>query len=110
MTPQSGEPRYAVVSAIGKLKRMANARKAHAAKNFPNTADSVVIGRVNKSSTVPVRFSSDHKRMPAAGIRKRNSHGCQKKNVSRLATPPLKKPLTKKARPTLAIKKTTRKT
>jgi hypothetical protein len=54
---------------------MASARKAQAARYLPSTAWRVVTGRVKSSSIVPVRFSSDQRRMPAAGMRKRNSQG-----------------------------------
>src|SRR2546423_460319 len=81
-----------MVIASGKLSSTASPRKAQAARNFPRTASSVVMGSVKISSTVPERFSSDQRRMPTAGTRKRKNHGKNMKYRSRLATPALNNP------------------
>jgi len=45
--------------------------KAHAARNLPTTADVTEIGKVIKSSIVPLFCSSAHSRIEMAGNRKR---------------------------------------
>jgi hypothetical protein len=61
------------------------AMKAQAAKNFARTALVVDIGNVKRSSILPERFSSDHRRMPVAGMKKRNVQGRNVHSVFRLA-------------------------
>src|SRR2546426_2589169 len=67
-------------------------RNSHEARNLPTIACQAAIGIVSKSSIVPSRRSSDHRRIPAAGTRNRNSHGSQLKNAAREASPRSKKP------------------
>ena len=60
---------------IGVVNSSAVPTNAHAAKNLPSTKSHVDIGRVIKSSMVPLRRSSAHKRMEIAGIKRTYSHG-----------------------------------
>ena len=96
----------------GKVRNSANARNSHEARNFPTIACHAVIGMVSSSSMVPSRRSSDHNLIPTAGTRKRNSHGCQMKNVTSDAWPKSKKGArpTMKVKNPLSSKKMTRKT
>jgi hypothetical protein len=64
------------------------------------TACPVVIGKVRSSSKVPVRFSSDHKRMAMAGTKNRYSQGCHRKKDPKEASF-----LRKKSCPTMKVKK-----
>ena len=59
-----------------------------------------VIGMVSSSSNVPCRRSSDHSRIPTAGTKNKNNHGCQRKNVVSDAWPNSKNG----ARPTMKVK------
>ena len=59
--------------------------KAQAARNLPTSASPSVIGSVSSSSIVPLRRSSAHEPIVAAGTRRRYIHGCQKKNGVRSA-------------------------
>src|SRR6266404_3093206 len=96
----------------GKVRNSASAKNSHEARNFPTMACQAVIGMVNSSSRVPCRRSSDHNRIPTAGTRKRNIHGCQMKKVTNDAWLNLKKgaPPTMKVKNPLNSKKITRKT
>jgi len=60
---------------IGKVSAKPSAAQAHAARNLPITACHSVIGCVIRSSMLPLRRSSDHRRIEMAGIRNRYSQG-----------------------------------
>ena len=64
---------------------------AHAAKNFPTTIDSMLIGRVVINSIVPDFFSSAHKRIVIEGIKNKYNQGCHSKKLDKLACPSSKK-------------------
>jgi hypothetical protein len=100
MAPLSGDPRKFGVNQIGKVRIKPTTRNAQEAKNFPITAWFVVIGRVKSNSRVPVRFSSDQRRMAMAGTRNRYNQGCQRKKDPKEASF-----LAKKSWPTMKVKK-----
>ena len=88
----SGSPSQLAVATIGKESASATTRNSHEARNLPTIACQAATGIVSRSSIVPSRRSSDHRRIPAAGTRNRNSHGSQLKNAAREASPRSKKP------------------
>src|SRR5262252_6873151 len=87
MTPLSGSPSQFTVSHTGNVSTKAIAMNTHDARNLPTIACHGVTGNVSNNSTVPLRRSSDHRRMPTAGTRNRNSHGSHIKNEPSEASP-----------------------
>src|SRR5258706_9817285 len=92
ITPLSGSPSQLTVTTMGKESASATIRNSHEARNLPTIACQPATGIVSNSSIVPSRRSSDHRRIPAAGTRNRNSHGSQLKNAASEASPRSKKP------------------
>ena len=60
---------------------------AQAARNLPSSASVSVSGIVSSSSIVPLRRSSAHRPIVAAGTSSRYTHGCQMKKGVRTACP-----------------------
>jgi hypothetical protein len=56
---------------MGKVSASAMPMNSHAARNLPVTACHNVTGWVSSNSMLPLRRSSDHRRMDTAGIRNR---------------------------------------
>ena len=73
------------MSATGKVRPRAIAMNAQAARNLPTSTWTSVTGSVSRSSAVPLRRSSAHRPIVAAGTNSRYTHGCQKKNGARSA-------------------------
>ena len=69
--PQSGEPSHAVVATTGNVRARPIPMNAQAARNFPTRACVSVTGSVRRSSIVPLRRSSAHEPIVAAGTRRR---------------------------------------
>src|SRR6202007_2401710 len=108
--PRSGCPRYSTVTTIGNVKTSARSRNNQLARNFPRIACHGVTGMVNRSSMVPNLSSSDQRRIPTAGTRKRKSQGGHTKNVRRSADPRSKNLPTMKVKKPVSSRKMTIKT
>tara|TARA_R110002051_G_scaffold212509_1_gene277594 strand:- start:1315 stop:1635 length:321 start_codon:yes stop_codon:yes gene_type:complete len=66
---------------------MAIIAKVRVPRNLPMTVCEIGIGFMNKSSNVPNLISSEKLLMVMAGIRKRNTQGARRKNLSKSANP-----------------------
>ncbi len=66
---------------------MDNRTRNNPARYFAHTIRSIGTGRVNSSSSVPVRISSENRRMHKAGTKKRYSTGASEKNGCKSAIP-----------------------
>jgi len=67
MVRLSGSPRVLTAMTMGKVSTRATSQTTAAARNLPTMADQMVVGKVPKSSIVPLRCSSDQSRIPSAG-------------------------------------------
>ena len=91
----SGEPNVHTTITIGSVPQIVIKSRTTLAANFPMTNSISLIGKVNKKSSVPERFSSAQERMLIAGTKNKRTQGAKSKKGLMVACPIKKNDLKK---------------